>query len=390
MGLFNKKKKEAAARQTETGRAKTEQNGADQGAFSQTKTHQSGTKQKEIKQYIKETSGTIVSKSILEGTSKLKWLFRQESGEGWIAFGDCDTQEYVDNPENMAVVDFNVLANIEPAAANVFYLPPGADLEFCSDETGKYFIDTRTGEEFREKVENPLQIAFERNMKFLNKESYPEEFFQELFGEKENQELFVLGEADFPTGEIVLADPLAYLGTKYMITLEKQIPPGSYPVELAICRSEIAGLRIAAARLKISGQRAVRHEIAMPKGNNVEDLGKSGVWGFFGVDTGMACFTDLKTAGAYHGFIQDWQKKHPGKNRYVDYFAAFFQESYQKYPDVQREGGDFLLWQVPGASDRLAMFASGMGDGIYSGYWGMDAEGNPVELVIPFINPLYI
>lgn len=387
MGLFNKKKKEAAAVQAETSQTTVHQTEAEQG-----KNDPSSKGQKEMKQYIDGAGGTIVSKSILEGTSKLKWLFRQESerGNGWIAFGDRDTQEYVDNPENMTIVDFNVLANIEPAVVNVFYLPPGADLEFCSDETGTYFIDTGTGEEFREKVENPLQTAFERNLKFLNKESYPEEFFQELFAEKERQELVVLGEADFPTGEIVLADPLVYLGTEYMITLEKQIPAGSYPVELTVCHSEIAGPRIAAARLKVSGQKAVRHEIAMPKGNTIEDLDKSGVWGFFGVDAGMACFTDLKLAEAYSIFIQEWQEKHPGKNRYVDYFASFFRKSYQEHPNVQREGGDFLLWQIPKTSYRLPMFASGMGDGIYSGYWGMDGEENLVELVLPFINPLYI
>ena len=33
---------------------------------------------KEMKQYITGAGGTIVSKSILEGTSKLKWLFREK------------------------------------------------------------------------------------------------------------------------------------------------------------------------------------------------------------------------------------------------------------------------------------------------------------------------
>ena len=118
--------------------------------------------------------------SILEGTSRLRWFFRQEAGHGngWIAFGDKDTQEYVDNPDNMAVVDFNVLANIEPAVVNVFYLPAGTDLEFRSDGTGAYFINTQTGEEIRERAKNPLQEAFDRNLKFLNQETYPEELFR--------------------------------------------------------------------------------------------------------------------------------------------------------------------------------------------------------------------
>ena len=137
----------------------------------------------ELKQYIKGAGGSIVSKSILNGTSKLKWLFRQESehGNGWVAFGDTDTQAYVDDAKNMAIVDFNTLANIEPAVLNVFFLPPGADLEFRDDATGKYFVDTKTGQEIREPVKHPAQIAFEKNLKFLNQETYPDGFFHDLF-----------------------------------------------------------------------------------------------------------------------------------------------------------------------------------------------------------------
>lgn len=345
-----------------------------------------------MKEYIKGAGGTIVSKSILEGTSRLKWFFRQEDGHGngWIAFGDKDTQEYVDNPDNMAVVDFNVLANIEPAVANVFYLPAGTDLEFRSDETGTYFINTQNGEEIRERVKNPLQEAFDRNLKFLNQETYPEELFRSLFQKSDKLKTVVIGKADFPSGEVALADPLAYLGSEYTITLEKRIPTGSHPVEVAVCPSKIAGMRVVAARLIVSNKESVRHEIAMPKGSRIEDLGKSGVWGFFGVDTGMAGFSDSKVAGKYRDFIQSWQQKNPGKNKYTDYFAAFFKESSRKFPEFQREGGDFIIWQIPDTKYKLPMFASGFGDGIYSGYWGLDAKGKPVELVIPFINPEYI
>ncbi|EQI30809.1 hypothetical protein QOO_0393 [Clostridioides difficile Y165] len=43
------------------------------------------------------------------------------------------------------VVDFNTLANIEPAVLSVYDMPVGTDLEFCFDDTGRYFIDTNTG-----------------------------------------------------------------------------------------------------------------------------------------------------------------------------------------------------------------------------------------------------
>ena len=48
---------------------------------------------------------------------------------------------------------------------------------------------------------------------------------------------------------VVLADPIAYLGTRYEIVVDRKVPAGSYPVELSVCLSRIAGLRIAAARL---------------------------------------------------------------------------------------------------------------------------------------------
>lgn len=83
---------------------------------------------------------------------------------------------------------------------------------------------------------------------------------------------------------MILADPMVYLGSeKYQTALEKQIPKGSYDVELSMIRSALAGVRVAAARLKISDQIALRYEIAMPKGFELADLQKPGVFSFFGV-----------------------------------------------------------------------------------------------------------
>lgn len=348
-------------------------------------------KQKERKPYIRGAGGTIVTKSILNGTSKLKWLFRQEGGpgNGWIAFGDKDSQEYVNDAKNMQVVDFNTLVDIEPAAAMVFYMPMGSDLEFRCDRSGKYFVDTRTGKEIREPVKHPVQIAFEKNLKFLNKKSYPAEFFQSLFTKSDKIDVFMAGKADFPTGEAVLADPLAYLGSKYETVLDRKIPAGSYPVELSICRSQIAGLRVLAARILLGDKQAVCYEIAMPKGKKSEDSGKPGVLTFFGVDTGLACFADAQVSEEYRAFFENWQKENPGKNKYTDYFEALFQKSYEEYPKVQNPGGSFLEWKLPESGHSIVMFASGMGDGIYSGYWGLDAEGEAVSLTALFMNPEY-
>lgn len=99
--------------------------------------------------FIENAGGCIITKSLLEESSKLRWIFREQgvnpNDSGWRAIGDSDTQDYINNPSNSIVVDFNTLAKIEPAVLSVYQLPIGTDLEFHYDETGKYFIDSKTG-----------------------------------------------------------------------------------------------------------------------------------------------------------------------------------------------------------------------------------------------------
>lgn len=234
---------------------------------------------------------------------------------------------------------------------------------------------------------HPMQIAFEKNLKFLNQKSYPAEFFRGLFTESEKIKIHTIDEADFRSGIVVIADPLCYLGTRYQTVLERKIPKGSYPVEISVLLSDMAGVRIAAARLKIKQENAASYKLAMPKGSTEDDLGKPGIFTFFGVDTGTACFADMGQAVEYDMFLKKWHEENPDKNHYDDYFAEMFAASYEKYPELQREGGDFISWRLPKTNSRLIMFASGLGDGIYSSYWGLDEKDEPVELIIPFLNP---
>lgn len=233
----------------------------------------------------------------------------------------------------------------------------------------------------------PIQIAFEKNLKFMNQVSYPNEFFEGFFTESDRISTHIAGYADFPTGKVVIADPLVYLGTKYETVLHREIPKGSYPVELSVLYSQTAGLRIAAARLRVREEKAAAYKLAMPDGHTEEDINKPGVFVFMGVDAGMACFTDKRISEEYDAFLRKWHTENPDKNHYDDYFAAYFAESYENCPEFQREGGDFIEWTIPEGQNKLVMFASGLGDGIYCGYWGENSSGEITELVIPFLNP---
>ena len=95
--------------------------------------------------------GCIITKSLDDGTSKLKWIFREESvnpvDNGWRALGDTDNEEYINVPENNLVVDFDRLIEIEPAVLAIYDMPVGTDMEF--DSQRKVFIDSNTGKEYR-------------------------------------------------------------------------------------------------------------------------------------------------------------------------------------------------------------------------------------------------
>ncbi|MGY3778820.1 immunity protein Imm33 domain-containing protein [Isobaculum melis] len=346
--------------------------------------------QEEVKTYIENAGACIVTKSVLNKETEIKWLFRDEEfGNGWIISGKDDSQEYIDHSENLAVVNFNVLANIEPLVVHIYSMPTG-DLEFVEDDTGKYFIDTKTGQEIREKYKTPFELALEKHFRFLRKDYYSDEFLSSLFIETEKITLFIIGTVDIPSGEVIVADPICYLYNHAVSKpLNRTIPIGAYPVEVAICQSDIAGTRISAARLKIRENKIVRYELALEKGQIIDQIGESGVFGGVGIDAGIASFCDGKVRDEYLVFLEEWHKTYPKGNHYDDYFATYFQQSYEAHPTGQREEGDFIEWAIPQTGNRITMFASGLGDGFYSIYWGLDEQNQVCEIIIPFMNVAY-
>ena len=73
--------------------------------------------------------GCIITKSLNEGESKLRWIFREDSvnpaDNGWRALGDTDTEEYINTLGNNLVVDFDRLVEIEPAVLTIYDMPVG-------------------------------------------------------------------------------------------------------------------------------------------------------------------------------------------------------------------------------------------------------------------------
>ena len=313
-----------------------------------------------MKKYIENAGSCIVTKSILNGETKFRWLFREEPlnniDTGWMAFGDSDNDDYVNDPKNLTVVDLNTLINIEPTILNVYEMPVGTDLIFIEEDGEKYFINAKTNEQIREKVKSPFMIAFEKNLDFLRKDEYSKEFIENLFTESDRISLDTIGEVDFPTGQVIIADPLCYLHSEEnRKILDRTIPIGKYKVELAILNSKTISKRVVGARLKIRNDKVLRYE---------QTQNKSSSFNGFGVDAGLASFCDATVAEEYTKFYSN-----------NDYFIKLLQ------------GKQFIDWEIPGTNHKIAMFETGFGDGYYMSLYGLNEKDEVCELVIPFINP---
>ena len=313
-----------------------------------------------MKKYVENAGSCIVTKSILNGETKFRWLFREEPlnniDTGWMAFGDSDNDDYVNDPKNLTVVDLNTLINIEPTILNVYEMPIGTDLIFIEEDGDKYFINAKTNEQIREKVKSPFMIAFEKNLDFLRKDEYSKEFIENLFTESDRISLHTVGEVDFPTGQVIIADPLCYLHSEEnRKILDRTIPIGKYEVELAILNSKTISKRVIGARLKIKNDKIIRYEQTQNKSSNLNG---------FGVDAGLASFCDASVAEEYTKFYSN-----------NDYFIKLLQ------------GKQFIDWEIPGTNHKIAMFETGFGDGYYMSLYGLNEKDEVCELVIPFINP---
>lgn len=106
-------------------------------------------KEDKITEYIKDAGGCIVSKNILNGKGKIKWLLREESlneiDNGWRLLSDVDDNNFINDPQNLVVCDFNTVANIEPAIIGIYLLPVGSDLQLVVQNGEISFYDNIAG-----------------------------------------------------------------------------------------------------------------------------------------------------------------------------------------------------------------------------------------------------
>ena len=95
---------------------------------------------REIKELIKPMGGCFATESITVEGNKITVMIRDEQtfegDSGWFFMSGLESQEYIDDPNNIMIYDVNTIANYDPAIIPYLNYPIGVRLERClnSDE----------------------------------------------------------------------------------------------------------------------------------------------------------------------------------------------------------------------------------------------------------------
>jgi hypothetical protein len=192
-------------------------------------------------------------------------------------------------------------------------------------------------------------------------------------GERIPVSLHPIGELELPTGFVVACDPLVFPESD---PFTRALPPGRYPVELAVVRFPSGDERVAFARLLIASEPPVAWELALTAGQEIATLREGEIFGY-GVDAGLGCFMDATSVPLLLEAM-DLLESGSGANYWDDLLKAEMSPNH-------RDTWDWVLHRPDRSRpENVAIFHSGWGDGIYPSFWGLDAEGAPVCLITDF------
>lgn len=203
--------------------------------------------------------------------------------------------------------------------------------------------------------------------------------------EIQGKEIFILdmGEIEFPTGDILVRDPLVWLNRDEKAYLTS-VPRGKYRIETLVVKLEEDHYRYALSRVRFTENVPKIYYEALKGDENLDDVDGDSIFGF-NVDAGLATIVDIETRNAYCDFKDKWYTENPNKNIYDDFFAEVFAKNAEENPVYQREGGDWINFKIPNSELSIPMIQSGFGDGRYPVYFGYDENGKLCDLVLEYI-----
>ena len=199
------------------------------------------------------------------------------------------------------------------------------------------------------------------------------------------KEIFILdmGEIEFPTGDILVRDPLVWLNRDEKAYLTS-VPRGKYRIETLVVKLDEDHYRYALSRVRFTESIPKIYYEALKGDENLDDVDGDSIFGF-NVDAGLATIVDVETRNTYCDFKDKWYAENSDKNIYDDFFAEVFAKNAEENPVYQREGGDWINFKIPNSELSIPMIQSGFGDGRYPVYFGYDENGKLCDLVVEYI-----
>lgn len=193
-----------------------------------------------------------------------------------------------------------------------------------------------------------------------------------------------LGHLALPSGRIIASDPF---NSYQQRAFSKQLPVGTYPVTLAIAEIEEHHFRVGLAKVQFNNNVAVRWELAVSDDILPEEVEELASNEFIGYETesGLGIFVDEQVNEHYISVLNEFYNTRKEPNYYTEVLSDEFASFSGKHPHSTNLGD----WNVhcPSTDPNLnvMMFSSGWGGGLYPSYWGLDNEGNVVELITDFL-----
>lgn len=173
--------------------------------------------------------------------------------------------------------------------------------------------------------------------------------------------VLTLGGIEVASGVLVATDGLLLDGPP----LDARVEPGRYPVQIVLARLTNGDERVALVQMKLAQRPAVRWIAAEPAG--AEPADDDEVTGF-DVESGMACLIDASALAA-------WRTE-------LGTDPAALRSLEQVLRENRRPIWTWARVRAGGAAGILV--TAGLGEGSYAAYWGLDAAGTPVSLVLDF------
>lgn len=175
-----------------------------------------------------------------------------------------------------------------------------------------------------------------------------------------------IGLLGLPTGHVVAADIFTMLARREPFI--RVVPPGEYPITLTIATDRDSSRRLAFARITFRPTDVAWWDIATSLDTRNRQLPVDNYEGY-GVDSGIGAFLDASTAR----FLLM-------NSQYTEYPACL-----SAMNQNQATLGLAQFLSLPAPFERtIAIFASGLGSGVFDSYWGMGKDDKPVCLLTDF------